>query len=269
MRIFRDDSGTAERCLPSMPMTAARIVELAQRRMCGVTELWQAVHHDPASVLALLQTARRCRRIRSASEGLHAVIERVGVSHALRVCLEFRLPDAQAPVGVDYIRYWRRALLTAAYARAIAGRLRSRDIENIHVAAILRNVGDLHGGDSAEWLAGQGVAAKLCTWVRSSHGPALETGAGHDAAACLALAAGMAEVWLRPDWETGLAQTQALAQRLFGAIPDLCVWVFGVLGPQASDLEALARIRLPSRRDSETLYRRATALRQAYSPPYI
>ncbi|MBI5039869.1 MAG: HDOD domain-containing protein [Gammaproteobacteria bacterium] len=264
MRIFRDESGSVdERCLPSVPTAAMRIVELAQHRECGIAELWQAVHRDPASVLALLQTARRCRRARGAHESLHAAIERLGVSRALRVCLEFRLPDAQEPVGVDYIRYWRRALLTAAYARAIAGRLRSRDLERIHVAAILRNVGDLHGGDSADWLDGQGVAANLCAWVRSSHGPALESGAGHDAAACLALAAGMAEVWLRPDWETSLAQTQALAQRLFGSIPDLCSWVFGVLGPQASDLEALAQIRLPSRRDREDLYRRAAALRQS------
>ncbi|MBI5461754.1 MAG: HDOD domain-containing protein [Gammaproteobacteria bacterium] len=246
--------------MPSIPTTAVCIVELAQRGGCGGAELWQVVHRDPASVLALLQTARRCRRMRGACESLQAAIERLGVSRALHVCLEFRLPDVRMPV--DYIRYWRRALLTAAYARAIAGRLRSHDLERIHVAAILRNVGDLHGGDSADWLAGQGIAANVCAWVRSSHGPALEAGAGHDAAACLALAAGMAEVWLRPDWETGLTQTQALAQRLFGAIPDLCSWVFGVLGPQASDLEALARIRLPSRRDSEDLYRRAAALRQ-------
>lgn len=258
--MFRDDGDKTERCLPSTPMTAARILELAQRRACGITELWQVVHQDPASVLALLRAARR-RRMRCACEGLYAAIERLGVPNALRVCLEFRLPESQTSTTVDYIRYWRRALLTAAYARAIAARLRSRDTEHIHVAAILRNVGDLFGGSSAEWLAGQGLAANLCHWIRCSHEQALEAGAGHDAAACLALAAGMAEVWLRPDWETGLAQTHALAQRLFGTVPDLCSWVFGVLGPQASDLEALALIRLPSRRDSEELYRRAAALR--------
>lgn len=260
--MFRDDRNKTERCLPSMPMTAVRILELAQRRVCGITELWQVVYQDPASVLALLRAAR-LRRMRCAREGLYAAIERLGMPKALHVCLEFRLPESRASTTVDYIRYWRRALLTAAYARAIATRLRSRETEHIHVAALLRNVGDLLGGDSAEWLAGQGLAANLCHWIRRSHEQALDVGAGHDAAACLALAAGMAEVWLRADWETGMAQTQALAQRLFGTIPDLCSWVFGVLGPQANDLEALALIRLPSRRDSEELYRRAAALRYA------
>jgi hypothetical protein len=259
--MFKDNRDAADRYLPSMPITATRILDLAQHRACGIAELWQVVNRDPASVLALLRAARR-RRMPGRCEGVYAAIERLGVSRALRVCLDFRLPESYVPPRIDYIRYWRRALLTAAYARAIAKRMRSQEIERIQVAAILHNVGEVLGADSTDWLAGQGLTARLCAWVRYSQRDMSAVSAHQDAVACLALAAGMADVWLRSDWEAGLAQTQALAQRLFGAIPDLCSWVFGVLGPQASDMEALAQIRLPTHRDNAELYRRAAALRQ-------
>jgi hypothetical protein len=222
-------------------------------------------------VLALLAAARRepmrprSMPIRRSPDcrSLRAAIERLGVTAALRICLEFRLLDRRAAGAMDCIRHWRAALLTTAYARAIAQRLRRHDAEEIQTAAALCHVGDLsaHAPDRAgraqlaDWLTTQGVSEPLCVLVRASRDAQAQ-----DGAACIALASRMAEVWLQPDWEVNLAHTQALAARLFGAVPDLCSWVFGVLGPQAHDLEMLAQIRWLSRRRIATLSARAQML---------
>lgn len=253
-------SDTQARCLPSVPTTVVRILNLAQQNSCRATDIWDVVHRDPASVLALLLAAQR-QHPQAASKGLLAAIESLGVNRALSVSLSFRLPDPPILPMLDYIRYWRRAMLTAAYARVIARRIRSPFVEQIHATAILHNVGEVCGSEGVEWLAGQGLAEPMCQWLRRSHAKRAAVASSEDAVACLALAAGMAEVWLCTDWKSGLAHIQALAQSLFGAVPDLCSWAFGVLGPQADDLESLARIHLPGRRECAQLYGRAELLR--------
>lgn len=251
--------------LPCMTGTAIGIVELARHPPGGIAPLLQVVQHDPACVVALLTAAGRDPRARCASP--RRAIERLGLVNALEVCLDFRLVDHRATDGVDYIRHWRHTLLTAAYVRAIAQRLRRTDQELLVTAALLRNLDPLLGGnrddagDGIRWLARQGISAHLCDLIQASHQPADALGEQDAAPACLLLGACMAEVWLRANWAETLWQARALAQRLFGAIPDLCEWLFGVLGPQADDLERLLKIRLPHRHQVEYLYRSARALR--------
>ncbi|HEY9197935.1 MAG TPA: HDOD domain-containing protein [Gammaproteobacteria bacterium] len=262
----------APRRLPCMPITALRVLDLAARHDIDAGDLRQAVQGDPATVLALLAAARHLRRgtrhrTRSDCLSLRAAIEHLGLAAALSICLKFRLLDRHAAEGMDCIRHWRCALLTTAYARAIARRLRRHDAEQIHTAAALCHVGDLTGGEPeraqlAVWLAEQGVCEPLCALVHASGDAQAQGGA-----ACIALAARMADVWLQPDWETRLAQTQVLADRLFGAVPDLCSWVFGVLGPQAGDLEILLQIRWLSRRHIAQLSARADSLAQRWRTP--
>lgn len=266
--------------LPSTPITALRVLELAERPGIGAADLHQAVQADPATVLALLTAARHggtplrssaSIQTRSRLSGdclsLRAAIEWLGLAAALRLCLQFRLLDRRSAGAVDCIRHWRCALLTTAYARAIAQRLRRHDVEQIQTAAALCHAGDLSGGEPerahlADWLAAQGVCEPLCALVHASRDAHAQ-----DGAACIALAARMAEVWLQPDWETRLAQTQMLADRLFGTVPELCSWVFGVLGPQAGDLETLLQIRWLSRRRIARLSARAQCLLQRWQAP--
>lgn len=254
--------------LPCMTTTAVGILALARQPPEDNHALLRVVQHDPALVTALLAAAGRDHRARCAT--VRSAVERLGLSNALRVCLDFQLVDPQCAAGIDYIRHWRHTLLTAAYARAIAQRLRRPDQELLRTAALLRNLGTLlvdrdgHGMDGAGcagWLARQGISHRLCKLIRTSHQPATSLAQTDYAAACVLLAATMAEVWLRANWEETLWQTRTLAQQLFGEIPDLCEWLYGVLGPQADDLEVLLGIRLPHRRQVDSLYREARVLK--------
>lgn len=242
--------------LPSMPIAIERVLALAERKRGSDTaELCAAVQGDPALMLALLRAARN-----SSPQCVPEAIEHLGLPDALRVCLGFSCADRSVARRWDCIRHWRRSLLAAAYARAIAQCLRVRDAEQIQTAAVLCHVAGLPGTVSrrqelAEWLARQGVCTALCALVAASRDAQCE-----GAAACIALAECMAEVWLEPGWEMNLAQARLLAARLFGAVPDLCSWVFGVLGPQADELDMLLRMRWPSRRQAAGWRARALGL---------
>jgi hypothetical protein len=228
-----------------MPPAIQRVLALAARGSGDAEELSAAVRDDPALVLALLCAARG-----GCPSSVIEAIQQLGVAAAVCICLRFRCADRRTAQGFDGMRHWRRGQLTVAYARAIAQCLRHRDAEQIQTAAALCHVAGLPGAVSCrrklpEWLALQGVGDPLCALIAASR----DEGCG-SAAACVALAECMAEVWLDPGWEMNLAQARLRAGRLFGAVPDLCSWVFGVLGPQADELETLLRMRWPSRRQT-------------------
>lgn len=248
--------------LPSMPIAIQRLLALAERRNGDATELCAAVSTDPALVLALLRAARDGQ-----PHATRIAIDQLGFMAALRVCLEFRVVDRRAVRGFDGLRHWRRGVLAAAYARALAQCLRRSDVDLIQTAAVLCHVSGLPGGAPrretlADWLAAQGVCGQLCALVAASR----DAQSGH-AAACVALAECMAEVWLEPGWEAHLALARTLAGHLFGPVPDLCSWVFGVLGPQAGDLEMLLQMRWPDRRRNADWRARAQRLLRS-GPPH-
>lgn len=261
--------------LPCMAVTAEQVLALAERPTAACRDLWQAVQGDPAMVVALLAAAGRRASECGPCDSLRAAIERLGMRAALLVCLEFRVLEFAPATGVDMVRHWRAALLTAAYARAIARRLRRADGELIHTAAVLCNLKPLMPPSNAawtqhdctQWLMARGVPKPVCALVRASAPHDADSAGESVPSACLRLAARMAEVWLRADWEAALAQSRTLAGRLFGALPDFsahefCVWVFGVLGPQAADLEGLLQIRPPAPGEAGALYRRARRCRE-------
>ena len=272
--------------LPCTAITAEQVLALAECPTTARNDLWRAVQGDPAMVVALLVAAGRRASDSGPCDSLQAAIERLGIRDALQVCLEFRLLETAPSKEVDIVRHWRYLLLTAAYARAIARRLRRADGELIHTAAVLcdltplipasdsgSNSGSNSGSDfglvrpgCAQWLAERGVSEPICALVQASVTRDAGSAGEGVPSACLRLAARMAEVWVRADWEAALVQSRALASRLFGALPgfsanDFCVWVFGVLGPQAADLQGLLQIRLPAPGQAAALYRRARRCR--------
>ncbi len=254
--------------LPSAAITAQRLLDLAERPAVGAVDLMQVVQGDPGSVLGLLQGAGRDRPALARCTSVQAAIERLGIAKAMYICLGFRLLDRRAAGGVDYIRFWRHALLRSAYAGAIAYRLRRADCSEIKTAATLCNLGDLRmhknmngmcGADiSFDAYAVSSVIIELVNASCNRGGILTDIDA---AVGCVVLAESMANVWLCADWKVARAHTQQLAQRLFGEIPNLCAWVFGVLGPQAIELESLLHIQYPRRRKIIELYELAKNLR--------
>lgn len=290
--LFRDEYTTSDTLddqdrLPSAAITAQRILEIARREIArrevagrvpvSGADVAHIVLGDPAAVIALLQAAGKDCSVHDRCTSLQAAVERLGVIEALNVCLGFRLLKRSAAGAIDHIRHWQHAVLRSAYAGAIARRLRRADWACIQTAAVLRNLGDMINGggvtvlstarssdrEMADWLEARAVSSVIADLVTTSHNRCAPMGDIDEAASCIILAESMADVWLCADWEATTAQTQALAQHMFGAIPDLCVWVFGVLGPQAVELESLLRIDYPSRRKMIELYKTARSLRLA------
>lgn len=275
--------------LPSASITAQRVLEIARREIAcrevasrasasasiNASDIAHAVQGDPAAVIALLQAAGKDCSAHDRCTSVQSAIERLGVTRALCVCLGFRLLGRSSAGAVDHIRHWQHAVLRSAYAGAIARRLRRADWAGIQTAAVLRNLGDMMVGQDATgmpassssregkagWLEARAVSRVIADLVTTSQSGCAPLADIDEAASCIILAESMADVWLCADWETTTAQTQALAQHMFGAIPDLCVWVFGVLGPQAVELESLLRINYPSRRKMIELYKSAHSLR--------
>lgn len=259
--------------LPSASTTALRLLELARRSSVSVAAVDQAVEGDPATVVALLQASGKNCAVAERCTSVRAAIERLGVQRALCVCLSFRLLVRRRSVSdIDYIRYWQHAVLRSAYAGAIARRLRRIDWACIKTAAVLRNIAVLidRNADSAlspgveasaGWLEARNVSRVICGLVATGHGGHAYLSDIDEATGCIVLAERMADVWLCSDWQATMASTQALAQHMFGAIPDLCAWVFGVLGPQAVELESLLQIRHPGRGKIIELYKSACRLR--------
>ena len=259
--------------LPSASITALRLLELASRSSVSVADVEQAVGGDPATVVALLQAAGMNCAVAERCTSVRAAIERLGVPRALCVCLSFRLLVARRPVSdIDYIRYWQHAVLRSAYAGAIARHLRRTDWACIKTAAVLRNIGMLidqnadsatsHGVEtSAGWLEARNVSSVICGLVAAGHGEHVCLSDIDEATGCIVLAESMADVWLCSDWQATISSTQALAQHMFGAIPDLCAWVFGILGPQAVELESLLQIRHLGQCKIIELYKTACRLR--------
>lgn len=248
--------------LPSMPIAIQRVLALAERRSGDAAELHAAVQGDPALVLALLRAARTSR-----PDSVRAAIEHLGPSDALRVCLGFRSARRTTVPGFDGMRHWRRSLLATAYARAIAQTLLRGDSEQIQTATALCHVAGLPGAVPrrqalADWLAVHGISEPLRRLIVAGRDVQCAS-----AEACVALAECMAEVWLEPGWEMNLAQAHRLAQRVFGAVPDLCSWVFGVMGPQADELDMLLRMRWPSRHQCRNWRARAQRLLNAGGDP--
>lgn len=245
--------------LPATARAMVRVITLCEMTDISPSQLAMAVQGDPGCVVSLLAASGYPRRYDRTDYSVRSSIERLGVGRALHTCLTSDILQRDMVGNGDCIRHWRCALLTAAYARAVATRLRRTDVEIIQTAAVLRNVRELltacrcvpyndTGAHGIDWLHTLGISSAICDLIHRSL-----TTTGDEAADCLTLGSRMAEVWLSRDWERSLTETRAIAQDLFGAIPDLCAWVFGISGPQARDLEDLLKLRFPSRKQADAL----------------
>src|SRR4029079_3080505 len=93
----------------------------------------------------------KCRRIsissahskRRPSQNLRQALVIIGLNAALTLALSFSLVSsmrALRPVGIDYPRFWRRALLAATAARAFGESIKVGHAEDIFLAALLQDM---------------------------------------------------------------------------------------------------------------------------------
>src|ERR1700691_6128008 len=132
---------------PSPPGVATHIIELARDPDIEMGKVAKALSMDSAlssKVLRIANSALYAQRRKS--ENLRQALVVLGLNATLTLALSFSLVKSLRngkPNGIDYPRYWRRALVAATAARALADALRQPMAEEIFLAALLQDVGML------------------------------------------------------------------------------------------------------------------------------
>jgi diguanylate cyclase (GGDEF)-like protein len=131
--------------LPSPAGVGARIIELAQDPDVDMGEVARAVGMDPAlasKILRIANSAIYAQRRRS--DNLRQALVVLGLNATLTLALSFSLVKALqggTANGLDYPRYWRRALLGATAARTLGEAAGHSLGEELFLAGLLQDVG--------------------------------------------------------------------------------------------------------------------------------
>lgn len=220
---------------PSPPAIALQIVALAGDPEIDVGKVAATISKDPgltAKVLRVANSPLYSKRRRS--ENLRQALVALGLNAATTLALSFSLVSAYKTgtgAGINYTRYWRRAILGASAARAFGTLKGAKSAEDIFLAALLQDIGvlaidrvqsDFYRGmpaeaTHAEWLAHEVAALgtdhaalgawllqnwklpeSLCATIEASHDPSKtdpESAVGM-AARCVALGSECVELLL-------------------------------------------------------------------------
>ncbi len=220
---------------PSPPAVAQQIIDLAGTPDIDVAKVANAMSKDPGLTAKVLRIANSPLYMKQRkSENLRQALVVLGLNAATTLALSFSLIGTYKAVkasGIDYTRFWRRALLGASAARVFGELKQQHALEDIFLAALLQDIAVLAidrvypdfytglpphathaqliaheterlGADHAElgaWLLGfWRLPEQLCRTVAGSHDP---TGIGADTpvglpARCVALGGDCAEMLL-------------------------------------------------------------------------
>ncbi|HEX7013107.1 MAG TPA: HDOD domain-containing protein [Steroidobacteraceae bacterium] len=240
---------------PSPSGVAAEVIALARDPEIELSKVAQAVSRDPAMTAKILRIANSAFYAqRRASNNLRQALVIIGLNAALTLALSFSLVSslrALRPVGIDYRRFWRRALLAATAARAFAESARIGHAEDIFLAGLLQDMAVLgldrasrdfyadlhqpathadwiayevarlgkdHSGYSAMMLKGWNLPDRLCKAVEASHAPQTLSANTEEGqfARCIALGSDLAEAVLDPERADAVASLAQRAHRLLG-----------------------------------------------------
>jgi diguanylate cyclase (GGDEF)-like protein len=132
---------------PSPPGVATHIIELARDPDMEMSKVAKALSMDSALSTKILRIANSpLYAQRRKSENLRQALVVLGLNATLTLALSFSLVKSLRsgkPNGLDHPLYWRRALLAATTARALADAMHHPMAEEIFLAALLQDVGML------------------------------------------------------------------------------------------------------------------------------
>jgi len=138
-----------ERCtnLPSPPVVAMRVIELAQDPEVDIGKIADVVGTDPALAAKVLRVANSpIYALRRRTETLHQAITLLGLNGTLMLALSFSLASTMhnnADQGFDYKHFWKRSLASATCARRLGVVVKLRAKEELFLASLLQDIGML------------------------------------------------------------------------------------------------------------------------------
>jgi diguanylate cyclase (GGDEF)-like protein len=282
---------------PSPPGVASHIIELAQDPNIEMGKVAKAVSLDPALTTKILRIANSpLYAQRRKSENLRQALVVLGLNATLTLALSFSLVKSLlggTANGLDYPRYWRRSLLAATAARALADALRRPQAEDFFLAALLQDVGMLaldraipgmyanthdlqldhvglapheiklaqvdHAAVGAWAMRKWNLPARICTAIANSHKIDLET--SPDAAAimdrCVALSGPVAQLFLAAPDQRRFAEVALAVERSVALDKAAFGQVLATIGAIIPETEAIFGATLVSKQDADLILEQA------------
>lgn len=134
----------ASSSFPSPPAIAQQIIALARDPDTDISQVAAAISRDPALAAKLLRVANSALYSRQRkSANLRQALIVLGLQGATTLALGFSLIGTYMGLksnGVDYDRYWRRAILSASAARCFGTLQSAAAVDDIFLAALLQDI---------------------------------------------------------------------------------------------------------------------------------
>ena len=129
---------------PSPPAIAQQIIALARDPNTDISQVAAAISRDPALAAKLLRVANSALYARQRkSTNLRQALIVLGLQGATTLALGFSLIGTYRGLksnGLDYDRYWRRAILSASAARCFGALQVDSAIDDVFLAALLQDI---------------------------------------------------------------------------------------------------------------------------------
>ena len=129
---------------PSPPAIAQQIIALAWDPRTDIAQVAAAIGRDPALAARLLRVANSVLYARQRkSTNLRQALIVLGLQGATTLALGFSLVGTYRGLksnGVDYERYWRRAILGASAAKCFGALQNTSSVDDIFLAALLQDI---------------------------------------------------------------------------------------------------------------------------------
>jgi diguanylate cyclase (GGDEF)-like protein len=282
---------------PSPPGVATHIIELARDPDIEMGKVAKALSMDSALSTKILRIANSpLYAQRRKSENLRQALVVLGLNATLTLALSFSLVKSLRTGkanGISHPFYWRRALLAATAARALADAMRQSMAEEIFLAALLQDVGilaldkavpDLYAaGESlqrdhtalarTELKRVQADHAEIGGWLMStwnlpdrlhraiSHSHQIDLSPTTDSAQiferCVALSGLVADLFLLERAQRQFAETAQAAERSLGMDKMAFGQVLGTVGAMIPETEAIFETDLLAKQHPELILEQA------------
>jgi diguanylate cyclase (GGDEF)-like protein len=282
---------------PSPPGVATHIIELARDPDIEMGKVAKALSMDSALATKILRIANSpLYAQRRKSENLRQALVVLGLNATLTLALSFSLVKSLRTGkvnGINYPLYWRRALIAATAARALADAMHQSMAEEIFLAALLQDVGilaldkavpDLYRGtdsvqrdhaalavhekkrlqvDHAEiggWLMRNwNLPERLHRAIEHSHRIDLSTTAepAQIFERCVALSGPVADLFLLDPQDRRFAETALCVERSLGMDKMAFGQVLGTVGAMLPETEAIFDTNLLTEQHPELILEQA------------
>jgi diguanylate cyclase (GGDEF)-like protein len=282
---------------PSPPGVATHIIELAQDPDIEMGKVAKALSMDSALSAKVLRIANSpLYAQRRKSENLRQALVVLGLNATLTLALSFSLVKSLRSGksnGLSFPLYWRRALLAATAARALADAMHHSMAEEIFLAALLQDVGmlaldqavpDLYSrGETLQrnhpalaehetkqlqidhaqvggWLMqGWNLPERLHRAITNSHRLDLEVSAdpAHIFDRCVALSGPVADLFLLDRELRQFAETALCAERSLGLDKMAFGQVLGTIAAMIPETEAIFDADILARQHPELILEQA------------